>query len=246
MSETGFKSDIMHVEYRGEHAVLPVVTNELDMHDLVESRLKPGLATLQATIPDEYVEYAGFAVSDYTVPAERWVNKYPETAEAFAGSLVLADVAVNRMTSGYTQDYFVGNRECLDNMGRRAFIFASYDHRGVWPQHSFTEDRGIVVGPVVRTNRINGVYIPTPTDQHDGINFRSEFAVFVPSPVLLEWLKGKYPALREGYGVQNRDIARLFTQDFGLVPTDTTYDDWITGLRLRQLAEIGEQPCEKD
>lgn len=235
MSEVTKEREV-YLRFRDENEPMPVATDLEQVGVIIEERVKPGLGELCRVSDLTLVEYAGFALSSYTYPQDRFEFRFPELIQALRRDLTGIGIHVGDILPEHPQDFWLSSSDCFDIRAishRYPILF----QEGVYPQRDI---EGVssgygsgahVLGPVVR------YYVDGLGDNDELYNqpnymaFSTRWSVFIPEHVILEGLITAYPDIAEGYAIPSGLPSKYLAERFGLKPADNTYEDWYEGLR---------------
>lgn len=239
MAEVVPVANEIHLQFRDTHHPIPMADSMEHLGELIEERVKPGLTEMIDGIDMTTVEYAGFAMPRFLHPQQRLDFIFPAACEDLKTALVGMDTHVASGPQPNRQDFYLHFSDALDV---KAMAHQSPEkwREGVYPQMTDSDpdmakfgtflDNAYILGPHVRTHYEHGL---TPTDEFnqpiDSL-FDTSSSVYFTGETILEGLYEMAPQLREGFAIRAGLPAKFLTERFGLVPVDTTWLDYHTGI----------------
>lgn len=233
------ETNLIHLQFRGDLEPIPMAQDLDHLGELIDARVKPGLEEMVNGVRMSTVEYAGFAMPRYLHPEQTLDFIFPGLCEDLKTALVGMDMDVASGPRPNRQDFYIHFGDAFDV---KAISHQNPEkwREGVYSQMPSSDpdlaklgtfaDDAFILGPHVRTHYEHGLAPGDEFNQPVDSLFDTSSSVYFTGKTILEGLYDMVPHLREGFAIRAGSPARFLTERFGLVPVDTTWLDYHTGL----------------
>ena len=238
MSEVVSHTDLISLQFRDELRPMPQAKDLDHLSELIEARVKPGLAELCSKSDLSTAEYAGYAFATYIFPMDRLEFRFPEAAQEMRKAITGVGLKVGDILPRNPQDFWLSESDCFDNRAI-SHRYPRLFREGVYPQSDIEGvskgygSGAYVLGPVIR-HYVDGLGDRDQYNQPDFMDFSTRWSVFVRESVILPGLKDTYPGIAEGYAIPVGTPHEYLARRFGLLAIDNTYEEWYEGLRRHE------------